>query len=156
MNNVNMNTVVPTNLMLGEDEDETALLHQMLVEAQHYLEGFTWCRGFSETYYGVGVPGVIAVFLFHIKVSDDVVDKWLWIVVGDVPGAYIVPDNAPDPVSALKIYCDLMSDWVDAVRRAAPLTDVFPVNAAPDIENAKLLARRIKLIRTEVIPAFDS
>lgn len=152
--NVDMSEVIPAAEMTGEDEEEQALLTGMHEEAESYLGGFKWCRGIEEAYYGLGIGGVVAVFLFRIEGPPEV-DEWLWVVVGDLPTAYLVTDEAPTPVAALKVYCSLMSDWVAAVRRGGPMDDVYPVAAPATAENADLLARRLDYLKSEIIPTFE-
>ena len=139
--------------MSGDDEEDTRLLHAALAEAREYLGGMTWYRGVKETYFGLGVGGVVAVFLFRIDPAPDV-DEWLWVVVGDLPSAYLVTDEAPTPLAALEVYCELMDEWVEVVRRGGDLDEVYPVAAEASPENAADLARRIAFLRSEVIPAF--
>jgi len=150
---VDMEKLKSVAQIAGEDAEETELLRASLEEATAFLKAFDWCRGIREMYFGLGVGGVVSVFLFRIDAAP-MVDEWVWVIVGDLPSCYLVTDEAQTPVGALKTYCDLMEDWVRAVRARRPLNDVFPVSAEPSEENADLLAKRIKLLRTDVIPAF--
>jgi hypothetical protein len=79
-----------------------------------------------------------------------------WVVLGDLPSCYLVTDDAPDAVSALQVYCDLMTDWVRAVQSGAVDESVFPVRAPPTPEAAQLLATRIECLQATVIPAFQA
>jgi hypothetical protein len=97
---------------------------------------------------------VVGVFLFHIDPAPGV-DEWLWVVAGDLPTAYLVTDEAPDPASALEAYCNLMSDWAEAVRAGRDLADVFPVAAEATLEHAEMLANRVSFLRARVIPSFS-
>ena len=155
MTNVDMSSVVPVANMSGEDEEETGLLHQMYVEASQYVEGFDWCLGVLKAYMGLGVPGVVAVFLFHIDAPSEV-DRWLWVVVGDLPFADLVTDQAIDLLSALKVYCDLMDEWVRAARGGKTNHEVFPVKGPQDAKHAEMVAKRVELLRTEIIPVFGT
>ncbi len=151
---VDMRTVQATVEMAGEDEKETELLRAALVEARGYLEGFEWCRGIDEEYFGLGVGGVVAVFLFRIEPAEGA-DEWLWVVCGDLPSAYLVTDRASTPTRALEVYCELMKGWVDAVRGGSPLDEVFPVAIPPTEDAARALEKRVAFLREEVIPAFQ-
>jgi hypothetical protein len=141
--------VAPVSKM-SDDPEEHALLVDCLNEARDYLESFEWCKRISEAYFGMGVGGIFAIFLFRID-ADEGVDEWLWVVAGDLPSAYLVCDNALRPEDALREYCRLMQDWVDAVHGQRALADVFPVEAEPTEQNAELLERRIDFLRTEVL-----
>lgn len=151
---VDMSEVVPVAEMKGEDEEDQALLTGMHEEATSFLRDFKWCRDIKEVYYGLGIGGVVAVFLFRIEAPPEV-DEWLWVVVGDLPTAYLVTDEAPTPVAALQVYSRLMRDWVDAVRRGGPMDEVYPVAAPATDENADMLARRLDYLKSDIIPMFE-
>ena len=108
---VDLSRLTPVDQMRGDDDEDTALLKGMYEEAASYLRGFKWCRRIAEAYFGLGIGGVVAVFLFRIEGPPEV-DQWLWVVVGDLPPAYLVTDDAPTPAVALEVYCSLMADWV--------------------------------------------
>lgn len=74
----------------------------MAQDAKEFLSSFTWCKEITELYFGCGIGGVIAVFLAQIIPSESTVDDWLWIVVGDVPPAYLVVDYSTVPADALR------------------------------------------------------
>lgn len=153
MSDIDMRGLTPTASMRGEDDEETDLLHDSLHEAADFLRSFKWCRGITESYFGLGVGGVVAVFLFRIDAPPQV-DKWLWIVVGDLPPSYILTAEATTPLAALEIYCGLMQDWVEAVRGGRRLDAVVPVNMAPTPRNAAGLDTRVAFLRNEVMPLF--
>jgi len=154
-NRVDTSHLVRVDDMSGEDEQEAELLKEHLGEAHKYLHTFTWCRAIKDEFFGCGVGGVVAVFLFRID-PDEGADEWLWVIVGDLPSAYLVTDEASDACKALSVYCRLMDDWIYAVRTGAALDDVYPVAADPTPENAAMLAARIRLLRDEILPAFQS
>jgi hypothetical protein len=151
---LDMRRLVPVDQMTGEDKRETALLTELLRKARDYLTAMPWCRGIRREFYGLGVGGVVGVFLFEILAKKGV-DSPLWVICGDLPSAYLVTEQAPTPTAALRLYCELMSDWIVAVRKGGDLSEVFPVPVAPTKEHAKQLETRIKLLRTKIIPAFE-
>jgi hypothetical protein len=154
MTAVDYAALVSPEVLEGEDAEETFQLRGMLEEAREYLASFPWCRGITRSYVGFAVGGVVAVFLFEI-VAEPEVDSALWVVTGDLPSAYFVTDDAPTPCDALRVYCSLVDEWIDAVTSRAPLTDVFPVAAEPSEENAHLLRKRVGFIRNEIIPSLE-
>lgn len=155
MTDVDMRTVLSVAHMTGEDDEETGLLQASLHEAAEFLQSHEWCEGIAESYFGLGIGGVVAVFLFRIHAPPPVAE-WLWIVVGDLPPCYLVTTDAATPLAALEIYCDLMQDWVAAVRSGRPLDHVVPLQMAPTGRNAVALDTRISFLRTQVIPMFAS
>lgn len=144
--------VSPVSSLAGEDDNETRQLMEMLQEARSYLLGHSWCREILESYWGDGIGGVVAVFYFVVRTSGGSDD--LWVVCGDLPTAYFVPERASEPISALLVYCDLMDSWTATVRKREDLGAVFPVMAEPTLEHAASLEGRISLLRAEIIPAL--
>jgi hypothetical protein len=80
--------LVRAERMEGEDDEDTALLQEMLVEARNYILSFSWCESILDSYFAGGVGKIFAIFLFNISPARTNVDKWMWVVVGDVPPAY--------------------------------------------------------------------
>lgn len=101
---VDMSKVVPVSSMKGEDAEETSELKKLLEEATAYLKSFSWVRGIRAAYLGIGVDKILGVFLFEIVPSRSDVDDKLWVIVGDVPPAYITAEDAPNPATALDAY----------------------------------------------------
>lgn len=155
MNVLDPRILTPTGKLKGEDAEETSLLRGMFEEAKAYILGQAWCQSVVESYFGVGIGGVVAAFLFRIVPVGDT-DEWLWVVVGDLPTAYLVTDQIERPVDVLAVYCDVMQSWVDAVLCGTSTIDEFPVAAPEDAAHAKMLAERIRLLREEVIPSLAS
>jgi hypothetical protein len=148
--------VSPAETLQGDDDTETAELKAMHGEARAYLESFRWCPKIARSFFGAGLTGVVAVFLFEFVELVHGTDKWLWVVVGDLPTVHLVTDKAKDPYSALEVYCEVMDDWVDAVKTGVGLSKVFPVKVPADAKHAEMLATRLELLREEIIPLLRS
>jgi hypothetical protein len=140
----------------GDDEEDTALVQEMLVEARHYIQSFRWCPPISEEYLGFGIGHVLAVFLFRFAKAIKGTDDCLWVVVGDTPSAYFVVDDAPTPRAAVEVYCRLMQDWINAVLAKASLDSVFPIKAAATVEKTQMLDSRLRFIRERILPMIPS
>jgi hypothetical protein len=151
-----MTRVVVADAMAGDGAKDTALLKEMLTEASKYLASFSWCGQIQKTYFGLGVGGIVAVFLFRLRPSEPDVDEWLWVVVGDVPPAYLVTEDAPNPACALKVYIDLMREWVKAVQEGRPTDELIPVNVDPTEEWANQLAGRLDFLEREVLSRYTA
>lgn len=59
---------------------------------------------------------------------------WIWVIVGDLPPAYITTENNANPACALDGYITEMKEWVEAVRMGKPTSERIPVNAPPTFE----------------------
>ena len=143
--------VAPVAELDWEDEEDRALYGEMVERARAYLEGFRWCRSVRSLFGGTAVPGVVAVFLAEIVPAEGGVDDRLWVVIGDVPPAYLVLEDLPTSTDALSAYVDHMADWVDAVRSGQSVDDLIPVNVEPTEEWADNLAPRLAFLREKVI-----
>ena len=75
----------------------------------------------------------------------------VWVVVGDVPSAYLVHEPGDSWQDALREYVAEMNSWVTAVRTGTSLDDVIPVNAPPTMEYANMLASRLDFIQTRLV-----
>ena len=137
--------------MAGEDDDETQELRTLYAKAHAFIASFKWCQGIKKAYFGLGVDKIIAVFLFELNPALESVDSLLWVIVGDIPPAYIVTDDAPNPRQALAVYIGLMREWVNAVKAGKSVRDLVPVNAAPTEENANDLERRLEFLEEEIL-----
>ena len=137
--------------IVGEDEEDTALLRKMATDACDYLSSFAWCPRIKEMYLAYGVGRVVAIFFVEFSEKIRGTDDKLWIVVGDLPNAYLVVEPSDNPADALTRYCELMEDWISAVQTTGDLLNVFPVTAAPTRENAENLRSRIEFLKKELI-----
>ncbi len=138
----------------GDYEEDTRLVHALFEEARNFVSSFAWCRGIRESYIGIGVGSVFCVALFRIYPAEGV-DEYLWVVVGDLPPAYLVIDVSPTPASALEGYIDEMRLWIAAVREGSPVDKVIPVNAPPTREYADMLEWRLDFLKREILSAYQ-
>jgi hypothetical protein len=141
----------------GDDPEDTELLRAMATEARTYIEDFEWCPPVESIHLALGIGGVVSVFLFQfdepIEGSDS--DDALWVVVGDLPSAYVFVEPDDDGSVALNRYCDMMEDWAFNVLKGNPLDECFPVAAEATEENAEALGQRIAFLRTEILESPD-
>lgn len=147
MNGADLATVVPIAEMKGENEEETLGLKRLFEEAHGFLSAFDWCRSIEDSYFGFGYAGIVAVFLFRISPVRSDVDDWLWVVVGDLPPAYLVTEGNLTPDLALDGYIDEMTRWVRAAKEERSVEDLIPVNVLPTLESADALERRLGALR---------
>ena len=136
----------------GDSVEDSQLLKTMAKEARRYLLAHRWCPPVNRLFLAHGIGGVAAVFYVEFARPIDGGDKELWVIVGDLPSAYLVTDEINTPYAALQSYCALMDDWIRAVRDSKPLDEVFPVEVTPTLESAEKLASRIRFLRENVIP----
>jgi hypothetical protein len=134
-----------------EDPETAKAMYQ---RARRFLESFTWCGGIEEAYVGILQSDIVGVFLFKIRPAKKEVDEWLWVVVGNLPSAYLVGDNSPNPVLALQGYIEEMSRWVDAVENGQPVDDLIPTRVDPTRKYAQMLKIRLEIIEEYLMREF--
>ncbi len=148
--------IAPVEQMAGEDDEETALLRQMLGEAKSYALSFSWCDAIEDSYFGGGIGKIIAIFLFNISTQRPDVDPWMWIIVGDIPPAYLPLEDCRSPKEVFDTYVDGMRKWAGLARKGQPgatAEGVPPVNVPATPEWAEQLESRLRLL-TEFAGAF--
>jgi len=134
-----------------ERDAESGPLRDMATEAAEYLSSFAWCKSILHSWLGWGVEGVCGVFLVELEPGAPEVDRWLWVIVGDLPPAYLVIDDSPTPLDALRNYVDLIDEWVTNVRDGKSLDECIPVDAPPTAGNAEALRVRIDFLRSNIL-----
>jgi hypothetical protein len=144
--------VVPVEQMFGDDAEDTLRLEADLLTARRYLLHQKWCFGIRSMYFGAGLGSIVAVFLAELDQPANGVDEWLWVIVGDLPPAYMVLDVCPTPIAALEAYIELMRPWVDLAHEGKQSDAVFPVNLLATPENAEKLGKRLDALTMTVIP----
>lgn len=136
---------------LKEIEELTAIL-KLYNEAKEYLKGHKWCINIIKGWYepDFSIYEKIGVFLFEIEPMDETIDKFIWIIIGDLPTMYL-DEGVKTSREALELYCELMNEWADNIVEGRTLDGCYPVDAEPTIENAELLKRRIVFIKNELL-----
>jgi hypothetical protein len=141
--------------MFPEREIRNSEVRELAKEAKAFLATHEWCGEVTEVKLAFAVAGVLGVFEVELAPTRPEVDAVLWVVVGDIPPAYLVQDEAPTWKDALRGYVLEMHRWVHAVRHKLPLDDVIPVEAEPTADHAEMLASRLAFIETEILEAAD-
>ncbi len=136
------------------DIEELRNIMDLYQEAEAYITSFGWCKKVDNAWYALGVYEQLGVFLFEIQPANEAIDSMIWVIVGDLPTAYL-DSSATTEIEALIIYTDLMEDWARKVLEGESTADGYPVEIEPNEENARALLDKITFIRQEVIPTFE-
>ncbi len=148
--------VVPIDQMAGDDEQDTALLRTLAFDAETYIQNFSWCKAIREFYYGNGYGGIVAIFLFRIEPNRLHVAEWLWVVVGDLPPAYLMIDDCKTPSKALEAYIAEVSKWVELAKYGRSAKRFIHVNQQATPENAAALESTLNFLSEVLVPIFES
>lgn len=131
----------------GADPNEIDVVKRIL----EYVTAQRWVIRILSYEILFSIPGVISLASVRFEPEAGVMDDVIWVVGGDLPFAYFVTDRAKNSREALSVYVELMESWATSVKEHRGLSDVFPVAAAPTLENANSLIVRTKFIRDNFI-----
>lgn len=129
--------------------DENA--DSMYQEALTYLNYYSWCGSVRESYVGMIFEGIVGIFLFRFEPTRKGIDEWVWVVVGDLPPAYLTLDECPNPGTALDGYIGAMEEWVEAAETGRSVADLIPVNLPATPENAERLRTRLAFLDRNIL-----
>lgn len=139
-------------LDLNQEEEGT----DSLVQAMNtFLSQFHWAKVKGLPRVGESLPGIVGVFLVELQPSEKDIDQYIWVVVGDVPPAYISSQYAQSPKEALLCYIAEMRAWVEAVRQGKGTDELIPVNGEPTEENAAALSSRLTFLENSVLAEMN-
>jgi len=139
--------VEPVDGVTWDDFEDAAQFSAMLLEAKDFITSKRWCQAVLDMSVGIAEPGVVAVFLARLDVAAEA-DDVLWLVVGDLPPAYLVVDDTDSSRDALRTYISLMRDWVAAAGEQRDTSELIPVNVEANPANAEALATRLDLLES--------
>lgn len=140
-----------TSEMISIDGLRAPAVIELAGRADRFLAQHAWCQEITEGYLAWALTPIVGVFFYRILPVRSDVDNELWVVVGDLPTAYLVCDNAQTWQEALDAYGVEMMRWVDAVRNGESLKGIIPVNVSATKEHADMLEKRIKFIWEEFV-----
>lgn len=142
---------LPAPALVATEEIRNAEVADMAQEAARFLMSHPWCKAIASSHLAWAVAGVVGVFLFRIVPTRADVDETLWVVVGDLPTAYVAHEGNPTWRDALASYVSGMERWVEAVRSGGSLDGTIPVAAEPTPEHASMLAGRLRFISRKIL-----
>lgn len=148
-----LSKVVEWSKYFKAQKDDVEEMESMYQEAREFLEFYDWCLEIQESYVGLLYPGIVAVFLFKIVPEKDV-DEWIWVIVGDLPSAYLTTDVCPNPATALDGYIGAMLEWVEAAQSGKSVADLIPVNVPATKENGDMLKTRLDFLDEKILSEY--
>lgn len=120
--------------------------------AKEYLRSMPWCGKIVNGWLGEAWGYIVGVFYFQLVPSRSGAPQFVWIVVGDVPPAYISDEYASNSIEVIEGYAAEMQGWVDRVLEGRSIdSTVIPVNVPPEKQWAERLGARLNLIRRDIL-----
>ncbi|WP_184545844.1 hypothetical protein [Mucilaginibacter sp. FT3.2] len=124
-------------------------------KAEDYLLGFKWCAEIKDCFLYYNLGEIFSIFLFEIENTQSAGDRFLWIIVGDIPSMYLDIYGTKSTVEVVEDYIKLAADWIVNVRARKSVEDCYPFDAEPKIELANLLAKRIAFMKDALLNNMD-
>jgi hypothetical protein len=132
--------------------DATEAFKQAHLRARRYLLSFGWVSEIEQEYLGTCIDNIIYIFLFKIRPTRDGAESWFWVVVGDLPSAYLNFEGGKTPFDALCGYLAEMQAWVEAARKGESVAELIPVNVPPTPKYVDMLAHRLEFLARRILP----
>src|SRR5262249_1121396 len=128
---------------------------------ERFLQAQKWCKSIVNGFFDRGWAEVLAVFFFEVDPGTSNADHYVWIIVGDIPPAYLCVDDCPNGATAIEAYVNEMHYWIEAVRKGRPSGDLIPVVnresftiVPPTVEFAEMLSTRLSFIIEEILTLY--
>ena len=77
-----------------------------------------------------------------------------WVIVGDIPSAYLVTDQCKTPSQAIRVYIEEMRKWIELAREGQTSHDVITANVPATPESADKLKTRLDTLEREILPLW--
>lgn len=127
-------------------------LNRLASEATTFLQGHQWCKRVISGWNDRAWNDHVAVFYFKIEPTPvSRADSDVWVIVGDIPPAYIRTKGCENGIQALRAYVEDMKDWVEHVRLGLPTENDVPVNVPAETRYAHMLDSRLQFIERELL-----
>ena len=136
---------------ISSNSNDPRSLKKFSDEAVIFLESHNWCKNIKNGYLDFGIDGILGVFYFEIETNSVNADNFLWVIIGDLPPAYIAINDCPNGYCALDAYVGEMQEWIKAVKNGQSVGDLIPVNVEPNLKNASLLENRLNFIDSKIL-----
>jgi hypothetical protein len=124
----------------------------MAEKAIGYVQSFEWCVELHDLYFGDGVGGVVAIFLFRVTIRGVEDSEWIWVVVGDLPSAYMEFEPSHSPRAALLRYIVGVEAWLTAPEEEREDGDLIPIVVPAGAEFIETLKGRMDTLRSGILP----
>lgn len=139
--------------------EERVLLDAFEDEARGILESQAWVPGVESLLLAAGIGRVIALYLARFPrpalIQPEVWRDEMWMVVGDLPTVIFTTDASPTRADALRTYCEICAEWVEAARADGDVSGCYDMGVEPTEEHARMLESRIRFIRDVLIPEIE-
>ena len=133
-------------------EIENPEVQEFAQRAIAFVRGFRWCRDVTACTLGFAVAGVLGIFRVDL-VPGEGADPTVWVIVGDLPPAYIAFEPDDSWQDALRGYVEETRLWTEAAATGGDVSELIPVNVPPTPEYAAMLSGRLDFLERHLLDA---
>jgi hypothetical protein len=149
---INTSNMTPIEKIAESRMEYAGEVTELSKRAKDYLSSMAWCKEIISGWVGYASGYIIGVFFFEILPSREHIPSYIWVIVGDLPPAYLDIEYCPGVKDAVDGYVVEMQEWVDRVLSGRPLDEsVIPVNVPVERRWAEALQTRLDLIREMIL-----
>jgi hypothetical protein len=139
--------------------ENSAAYEQLAADARRFLLAQGWCPGVRCVYFAEGFEHVAVFYCELVTSPGNPTD--CWVVIGDLPPAYLSTELCKTAIEALIGYVTEMLNVVDAFEKGDDVSELIPLltkdtflplELTPDV--MYMLADRLRFILTRVLPLF--
>lgn len=124
----------------------------LINESKIYLASQKWCGEIYEGWLFTNIGYALCIFLYRIDKLQSSEDNLVWIVVGDIPPAYLDTYNVESTKEVIENYIELVEDWIENAESGNSFEDCFPFKSDTPEESITMLKTRIQLLKNSFLP----
>ncbi len=123
INNSSVDTsdMTPISALGSADFEYIDEVIELSTRATTYLGAMPWCEEIINGWLCEAWGHIIGVFYFHFRPSRPGIPHFVWIIVGDLPPAYLAVETGSSAVQIVEGYVCEMQEWVDRVMSERPI-----------------------------------
>jgi len=124
----------------------------LLDESHRYLSSHPWCQNITNGWLFTNLGEVLCIFLYQIENSQSPTDNLIWVIVGDLPPAYIDSKEIGNTRKVVEVYIYLVKDWIEHAENARNMEQCYPLLSGWTEEHVEMLKVRADLLEKSILP----
>lgn len=145
-------TLTPLAEFRPEQGSEAEFI-SLLEKSSSFARCQSWVESVIQTLVAHFFPSIFLIVLIESRKNYVSENEWAWVIVGDLPPAYINDSTCNTPYDALDAYIGEMDEWVAATSSGQSVEHLKPVNAKSSPDYADRLKTRLDFINSKILPA---
>lgn len=136
------------------------VLEEAATNAIKFIEMHEWCHHVERCYFDRGFDHCRVFFVIIQPLKN--ADESMFVIVGDLPPAYISSPDCVNGAQALDGYVGELQRWVKQFRETGSVTNCIPVLSSetfeeltPTDELARMIESRCAFIDERILPQWE-